>query len=137
MVVLGSAGGEATPPTSAVSDAVSVDAHAALTAQVRTSGTLRVLVSLNVPFTPEGELKSAWKVFLQRDRIAQAQDHVLERLRGRGCQAWRTAKRFESVPSLGLKVDLACLEALWQDPDVREIQPDQAVGATEGPASPQ
>ncbi len=105
-------------------DVSSTDVRSTLTAQAREMKTVRVIVTLNVPFVPEGELKSTWQVFQQRNRIAQAQDRVLERLKTLGCHSFGTAKRFETVPQMALKADEICLEALWGDPDVKDVQGD-------------
>ena len=112
-------------------DVASADARRALAERVREMKTVRIIVQLRGPFVPEGELKSTWQVFRQREGIAQAQNRVLERLRALGCDGVGTAKRFETVPQMGLKVDEACLEALGQDPDVQSIQED-ALGAPGG-----
>ncbi len=95
-----------------------------LAERVREVGAVRVIVTLNVPFVPEGELKSTWQVFQQRNRIAQAQDRVLERLKALGCDSVGTAKRFETVPQMALRADGVSLEALWGDPDVKDVQGD-------------
>jgi len=87
------------------------------------------MVTLNVPFVPEGELKSAWQVFRQRERIAQAQERVEGRLRTSGCAPLGPVKRFDSVPQMALRVGGPGLEALWEDPDVKEVRED-ALAAT-------
>jgi hypothetical protein len=92
-----------------------------LLASVRTKGTIRVIVSLNVPFTPEGQL-SPEEVTKQRDAIAQAIDQLLIKLP----QA-TSVSRFEEVPFVFLSVDEEGLKVLLSDPNVKDVVEDRFI----------
>ena len=126
LIWAGAAG--ANPPGSSGDRAPTAEQRA-LAERVREVGAVRVIVTLDVPFVPEGELKSAWQVFRQRERIAQAQERVEGRLRTSGCAPLGPVKRFDSVPQMALRVGGPGLEALWEDPDVKEVRED-ALAAT-------
>jgi len=123
------AGAAGANPSGASGDRAPTAEQRALAERVREVGAVRVMVTLNVPFVPEGELKSAWQVFRQRERIAQAQERVEGRLRTSGCAPLGPVKRFDSVPQMALRVGGPGLEALWEDPDVKEVRED-ALAAT-------
>ena len=123
------AGAAGANPSGASGDRAPTAEQRALAERVREVGAVRVMVTLNVPFVPEGELKSAWQVFRQRERIAQAQERVEGRMRALGCAPVGPVRRFETVPQMALRVDGSGLEALWEDPDVKGVQEDALAAA--------
>jgi hypothetical protein len=93
------------------------DCHGLLDA-VRRRGSLGVVVTLAVPFTPEGRL-SREQIERQRRAIAEAQTRLLDEL---GRFQTRLTTRFDSTPQLVLVVDEAALRHLLASPRVRHIQ---------------
>jgi hypothetical protein len=78
--------------------------------KVKRDGIATVIVSLNVPFQPEGNL-SQDMVKSQRQAIAEAQNTLLRELSGTKYESFRS---FFTIPGVGLKVSadaLAVLEA--------------------------
>ena len=111
---------------------------AAALAQARTSGKTRVIVGVDVSFTPEPALATATAVLNQRASISRAQSAVLARTLGVNPSSIR---RFSYVPFLAMEVDEGDLQALAASPDVKDIEIDararptlvestQLVGAT-------
>ena len=83
---------------------------------------MRIIVGLNVPFIPEGDLPNADAVNRQRQAIGQAQDALLGRLQG---FAVSHVNKFATIPYLSMEVDAAGLAAIRADPDVTSIREDQ------------
>jgi subtilisin family serine protease len=88
-------------------------------ARARTRGSVRVIVKLDVPFSPEPALASA-QAASQRASIAAAQGSVVGRL----ARSHR-ARRFAYIPYLAMEVDEADLRALASLPVVAEIRIDR------------
>ncbi|MGH9336555.1 MAG: hypothetical protein ACRD21_22685, partial [Vicinamibacteria bacterium] len=88
--------------------------------RARARGTVRVIVSLREPFTPEGSLSSP-AAQDQRRRISRTQDRILRRMAGHGATG---QKRFHSIPFVGMEVDSVGLSALYSDPEVRGVEED-------------
>jgi hypothetical protein len=91
-----------------------------LLAQVRAQGTLRVIVQLSIPFTPEGNLSSA-EIAQQRDAIARAQTDLLAGLSG---YQVIIVSQSAYTPALVLVVDEAALKYLASSTLVAHIQAD-------------
>jgi subtilisin len=105
---------------------------AAVTAQARARGSVRVIVGLNVAFTSESILGVAG-VQSQRESIARAQTAVLSRmLRART----GSVRRFSSIPYLALQIDEADLQALAAAPEVTDIQIDAVAAPTLAESTP-
>lgn len=104
--------------------------YAALLAAVRERGNVRVIVGLDVPFQPEGELPDPQAVESQRQAIAAAQDRLLQRMAGLNVHNVTT---YEFIPSVAMTVDEPALRDLIANPEVRSIQQDVPVGPV-GPA---
>lgn len=95
------------------------------TAQTPTTPqTFKVIVGVNVPFQPEGELANANAVTWQRFNIANRQRLLLDALRQMNISP-NDIKRFQTIPYLALEVDAAGLLALQTDPNVTEIREDR------------
>src|SRR5262245_8507778 len=83
-----------------------------LSQKVLVEGSVRVIVHLATPMTPEGLLTDSASVQGQRQRIASAQNGVLSALAG---SSHRVVHRYETLPFLALEVGpgaLAILNAL-------------------------
>jgi subtilisin len=111
---------------------------AAALAQARTTGKTRVIVGVDVSFTPEPALTTAIAVLNQRASISRAQSAVLARTLRVNPSSIR---RFSYVPFLAMEVDEGDLQALAASPEVKDIEIDararptlvestQLVGAT-------
>jgi subtilisin len=98
----------------------------ALLREAQSAGSLRVIVKLDVNFTPEGRMIGPFAATSQRSRIAQAQDQVLKRLEA--FQS-RPARRFKHIPYLAMQVDADALADLLANPQVLDITEDVPVPA--------
>lgn len=101
-------------------------------AEARTRGTTRVIVGLNIGFTPEPVLDAA-AVSIQRASIAQAQINVLGRVARVNPSSVR---RFTYIPFLAVEVDEADLVNLAASPDVSSIELDAVVGPALAESTP-
>lgn len=93
----------------------------ALTARAQQTGTMRLIVGLNIPDAPQGEFNTPAADAVQRQRVAQAQQGLLQRLSGRGVRA---TAQFQYIPFVGLEANAAAIQALSADPGVTTIQED-------------
>jgi subtilisin family serine protease len=100
--------------------------------EARTRGTTRVIVGLNVGFTPEALLAAA-EVATQRASIATAQSAVLQRMQRVNPSSIR---RFTYIPFLALDVDEGDLTTLAASPDVNGIEIDAVVPAALAASTP-
>jgi hypothetical protein len=89
--------------------------------KARNQGIVRVIVSLNMPFVPEGHLPNEAAVQSQRNAIANAQAAVLARLRG--CTV-ESIQRYKYTPTLALGVDACGLIRLMKAHKVSHITED-------------
>src|SRR5688500_4776448 len=87
--------------------------------RARARGAVRVIVKLDVPFSPEPALASP-QAASQRAAIAAAQGAVVGRL-ARSSRA----RRFAYIPYLAMEVDEADLRALASLPLIAEIRLDR------------
>jgi hypothetical protein len=83
---------------------------------------VRVIVTLKVPFQPEGELSPA-AVQAQRAAIKAAQDGVLAELARAGAPATGVT-RFESTPGMALTTTPAGVQVLNASALVESVAPD-------------
>jgi len=105
---------------------------AAVMAQARGRGAVRVIVGLDVAVTPESFL-GASAVQSQRASIASAQSAVLGRVR-RGKSS--SVRRFNYIPFLALEVDETDLQALAASQEVTDIQIDAVAEPTLAESTP-
>jgi subtilisin len=98
----------------------------ALLQKAQSTGSLRVIVKLDVNFTPEGHFISPYSAISQRSRIAQAQDRVLQRL---NAFQSRPARRFKHIPYFAVQVNADALADLLANPQVLAITEDVPVPA--------
>jgi hypothetical protein len=105
-------------PACADSTSTSPGQRETLLQKVERTGTVSVLVRLEVPFTPEGRLDSQG-VRRQRAAIRRVQSELRSSLRPFGA---RVTARPASAPVLALVVDRAALRELLRSPLVRRVQ---------------
>jgi subtilisin len=91
------------------------------------TGSVRVIIHLNVPFKPEGELHVPAAVQGQRNGIARAQEAISKRLDSFNGNVLR---RFKYVPVMVLVTDSEGLADLASNPNVSHIQEDEPVPPT-------
>src|SRR6185503_18585027 len=70
------------PPTATAPTDPPLTNLESIRAMIRAEGSARVIITLNVPFTPEGDLPDDAAVQSQRDAIAKAQADVIAGLSG-------------------------------------------------------
>lgn len=93
-----------------------------LGASLQQTGTVAVIVQLQVAFRPEGEIQQAERL-AQRAAIRQTQDELLNELSGLAA----SVKRFEYIPCLALSIDAAGLAVLNSSSKVVDISPDTPI----------
>jgi subtilisin family serine protease len=98
----------------------------ALLEKAQSTGSIRVIVKLDVDFMPEGHIFSPFAANSQRNRIAQAQDRVLKRL---DAFQSRPARRFKHIPYFAVQVNAEALADLLANPLVLDIVEDVPVPA--------
>src|SRR6478672_3214975 len=98
----------------ATAESQRIEAFDRLVAMAESSGSVRVIVGLGVPFAPEGSLSRS-EIGKQRSRIKTIQSEFLSRI-----QASRPAsiKQFEYIPYVALEADASELERLQGDSSV-------------------
>lgn len=99
----------------------------ALLAKAQQGGQLRVIVRLNVAYTPEAGLRGALVAALQRQAIRSAQNQLAAQLSPGSA---RVLRNFRSLPLSLLSVDAAGLQGLVENPWVAAIQEDVPVPPT-------
>ena len=104
---------------------------AALT-EARVRGSTRVIVGLNVDFTPEPVLGPAGAQE-QRAAIGRAQDSVLQRVLA---ISRANVRRFTYIPALALQVDEPALQMLATSPEVTSIEIDALARPTLAESTP-
>lgn len=102
----------------------------ALQAKAAAQGQVRIIVGLNVPFTPEGELEKRagpQAVQSQQQAIRTAQSRVWQQLAGYNSQL---ITNFKYIPAMVVAVDAAALNKLASLPEVANIEEDQLSAPT-------
>ncbi|WP_420627819.1 S8 family serine peptidase [Candidatus Leptofilum sp.] len=100
---------------------------AQLTALAQDAGTVRVIVQLDLPFRPEGDLEDTQAVQAQQLGIDGLQQGVLDALADSGTEV---VAAYKYIPYLALELDSAALETLASLPQVVAIEEDIPVPAT-------
>jgi hypothetical protein len=103
-----------------------------LLSRAQQNGSVRIIVGLNVPFVPEGELPDAAAVDAQHKAIADAQAALVQRLSGFTVS---DVEIYESIPFVAMVVDAAALQVLLSDPAVTSIEEDGISGPSAAPGS--
>lgn len=94
------------------------DTNAELVAKAQTEGTIRVVVRLNVPFQPAGNLISGQAVLAQEQAIQQAQTSLLATVPG---YEPTSVVNLRYIPYMSLTIDASGLQALLQSPQVAAV----------------
>ncbi|MCP4424443.1 MAG: S8 family serine peptidase [Chloroflexi bacterium] len=117
----------ATPPA-ALAVPTAPDAELlALIDKVNQFGAVRVIVGLDLAFTPEGELAGSQAVQSQRQAIQTAQNQVWHQLSDFNSELNAVFKR---IPYMAVTVDAAALNQLMRLPEVTSIQEDKLSAPT-------
>jgi subtilisin len=72
-------------------------------------GKISVIIRLNLPFTPEGNMRNPLSISSQRQSINQTQNLLLGKLLSYNID---NVKRFASIPFIAMRVDAATLQSL-------------------------
>lgn len=86
------------------------------------TGSAKVIIGLNIPFTPLGKVSESAQV-AQTEAIANAKNGILTALAGLNVQ---NVKTFSYIPYMAMSVDSAALDALMANPLVSVIEEDAA-----------
>lgn len=95
-----------------------------LIARAESQGPLRVIVGVDVPFTPEGNLPDDGAREAQRAAIASGQESLLAKVTGVNADS---IKRFEYIPYVALEIDAAGLRSLRNAPEATSLEEDLVV----------
>ncbi|MBF0291313.1 MAG: S8 family serine peptidase [Nitrospinae bacterium] len=98
----------------------------ALQATLAANGSVRVIVGLNLPFQPMGNIPPNAQT-AQAVALANAQKDLLNTLAGHNIQSVKT---FRHIPYMAMSVDLSALNALAANPMVSVIEEDRIVRPT-------
>ncbi len=85
------------------------------------TGSVRVIVRLNVDYQTEGKLSSTASVENQRSSIAQKQKEVIDRVAGHRVSG---IKHFKTIPHIAMEIDADGLKELLDSADVVSIEED-------------
>jgi hypothetical protein len=118
---------EANPPVSQNESSSSVKDYSRLLSVAQTAGSIRILVKLNMPFVPDGQL-SPKQAEEQQVRISEMQDRLCSVLVQQDVQG---IKRFKYTPYMAMRVNTAALKVLISSPLVSSIEADDAVPPAE------
>ncbi|MCB8978330.1 MAG: S8 family serine peptidase [Ardenticatenaceae bacterium] len=99
------------------------DDFAQLMAEAEDGGTVRVLVQLDTPFQPEGDLQGIQAVRSQQLGIDGLQESVLDGLAATNTEV---IAAYKYIPYMALELDAAALETLASLPQVVAIEEDVA-----------
>jgi hypothetical protein len=109
------------PPPSTGSD-VLPSPYRSLVDEAREKGSVKVIVTLAMPWRPEGELPDQDAVQRQRAEIQAAQGRLLDELKPFKVEV---GTRFRLTPQLSLTVDEAALRHLATSPLVKSVHENQ------------
>ncbi|CAA9383577.1 MAG: hypothetical protein AVDCRST_MAG93-9330 [uncultured Chloroflexia bacterium] len=108
--------------------------NAAILKRAREQGSVRIIVTLALPWQPEGELPDEAVVMAQRKAIADAQAALTARLASYNVT---DITSFQFIPSMVMVVDVPALQTIIDDPAVESIQEDGlASPSLDAPAAP-
>jgi uncharacterized repeat protein (TIGR01451 family) len=110
--------------SAAVRSAQAAETFRRLIEKAELGGAVRVIVGLNAPFVPEGDLRDARRVLGQREGISRAQYRVLGEL---SSSRVASVKKFPYIPYMALVVDAQGLRLLQSSPAVSSIGEDTPV----------
>jgi subtilisin len=104
----------------AAGESGATERYSALIARAGSIGTVRLMLTLNMPFTPEGRLSASQKQS-QRASIKRAQNALLSRLQG---MKYDLIATYDLFPVVALNADQTTLIFLANAPEVQHIQED-------------
>jgi len=90
-------------------------------------GTVKIIVSLDVSFIPEGTFFESSAIEGQRELIKSAQEELLSGISGFMSPTESVPHSFKYIPSIAMTVDIATLEFLQTHPLVSRITEDTAL----------
>lgn len=94
--------------------------YSKIISKTHATGSVRVIVSLNMTFVPEGQL-SAREAVDQQAQISKMQDQLCEAL---SKYKVKEIRRYKHTPYIAMEVDSAALRALISDPLVIRLEED-------------
>lgn len=115
------AAGKTSTPSPKNSTPLQAEHNAQLLTAIQRTGSLRVIVGLNVPFQPEGTLPELSAVQQQQTAIIQSQTSLLNRL---SSYNFTPVHNFQYIPFIVANVDEPALQALMADQEVGSIHED-------------
>ena len=118
---------EANPPVSQNESTSSVKDYSRLLTVAETAGSVRILVKLNMPFVPDGQLSPKQSEEQQR-YISKMQDQLCTVLVHHDVQG---IKRFKYTPYMAMRVNAAALKVLISSSFVSSIEAESAMPPTE------
>ena len=118
---------EANPPVSQNESTSSVKDYSRLLTVAETAGSVRILVKLNMPFVPDGQLSPKQSEEQQR-YISKMQDQLCTVLVQHDVQG---IKRFKYTPYMAMRVNAAALKVLISSSFVSSIEAESAMPPTE------
>lgn len=92
--------------------------------KAQAAGSVRVIVKLNMPFVPEGQLSTPQEAVDQQVQISMMQDQLCEAL---SKYSVKGIKRFKYIPYIAMEVYSAALRVLISDPLVMMLKEDTPV----------
>ena len=102
------------------------ESYSQLESMVEQQGKVRVILGLDVPVTPEGELDRPQAIQNQQEMIQSAQQNILKRLSASTTLSPDTYQ-FKHIPYISTEIDTSSLSVLQSSPMISSIMPDIAV----------
>ena len=102
------------------------ESYAQLESMVEQQGKVRVILELDIPVVPEGELDGPQAIQNQQQMIQSAQQNFLKQLSGSTVLSPDTYQ-FKHVPFISTVIDTSSLSVLQSSPMISSIMPDVAV----------
>ena len=97
-------------------------------AKSQNNGSVKVIVKVRAPFTPESMLQEK-DMHEQRNGTARVQEQVISELGNKGHKLGRVYK-YKYTPHIAMTVDTDTLDALLSSPDVISVEEDMLVSST-------
>lgn len=95
--------------------------------KAQTAGSIRIIVRLNMPFIPEGQLSTNQETVKQQVRISNMQNQLCEAFSKYNA---KEIKRFKYTPYIVIEVDSTALKVVISNPLVMSIEEDDIVPPT-------
>jgi len=116
--------GQATDP---MNSGIAHKDYSKLISKAQAAGSVRVIVKLNMPFVPEGQLSTPREAIDQQVQISVMQDQLCEAL---STYSVKGIKRFKYIPYIAMEVDSIALKVLISNPLVKSFEEDAPVPPT-------